>query len=220
MLQQTWGSTHSLVGMSDLGPSFPTASGANQKVERIDRIKDAVRSAKKGQELLSALNQRTGGDITTETSSSLSLLSSSASSSSSAVASSSSSSSSSSSPSSSSFLRFPPVVPHPPLLPASASVAAAAPATSIVGGTNVGAAAAEEAIQTAPKREVIQTAPKRGNGKRMKDKSKRAPRKCQRCVQYERLYKSSSINQHAATCKGRWSVGTCEYFNDNGSPKT
>ena len=29
-----------------------------------------------------------------------------------------------------------------------------------------------------------------------------------------------SINQHAATCKGRWSVGTCEYFNDNGSPKT
>ena len=29
-----------------------------QKVERIDRIKDAVRSAKKGQELLSALNQR------------------------------------------------------------------------------------------------------------------------------------------------------------------
>ena len=30
---------------------------------RIDRIKDAVRSAKKGQELLSALNQRSGGDI-------------------------------------------------------------------------------------------------------------------------------------------------------------
>ena len=35
-----------------------------QKVERIDRIKDAVRSAKKGQEFLSALNQRSGGDIT------------------------------------------------------------------------------------------------------------------------------------------------------------
>ena len=83
--------------------------------------------------------------------------------------------------------------------------------TSIVGGTNVGAAAAEEAIQTAPKR---------GNGKRMKDKSKRAPRKCQRCVEYERLYNSSSINHHAATCKGRGSGGTCEYFNDDGSPKT
>ena len=35
-----------------------------QKVGRIDRIKDAVRSAKKGQEFLSALNQRSGGDIT------------------------------------------------------------------------------------------------------------------------------------------------------------
>ena len=78
-------------------------------------------------------------------------------------------------------------------------------------GRRGASAAAEEAIQTVPKR---------GNGKRMKDKSKRAPRKCQRCVEYERLYNSSSINHHAATCKGRWSVRTCEYFNDDGSPKT
>ena len=53
----------------------------HQKVERIDRIKDAVRSAKKGQELLSALNQRSGGDITILVPSSSPLLSSSASSS-------------------------------------------------------------------------------------------------------------------------------------------
>ena len=177
-----------------------------QKVERIDRIKDAVRSAKKGQEFLSVLNQRSGGDITVATSSSL--LSSSASSSSSAVVSSSSSSSSSPFSSSSSLLDFPPVVPHQPLLPASASVAAAAPATSIVGGTNVGAAAAEEAISTAAKR---------GHGKRMKDKSKRASRKCKRCLNYQQLNGSASL---AATCKGRAAQGACEHYNDDGSPKS
>ena len=174
----------------------------SQKVQRIDRIKDAVRSAKKGQDFLNAYNQKSGGDITSADSAS----SSSSSLSSSLLSSSTSSSSSSnSSSSSSSGLTFPPVQPHSSLLPAPASVAAAAPETTVVGGTNVGAPAAEATIQKV----------KRKHGQRSGDIKKRAPRKCKRCLKYE----AGGSASNAETCKGRASNGTCQYWDEDGTAK-